>query len=244
MIYTFYHLINNKYKLTHKKFIPLPSVVAWRGTRGREAVGTAGARRTARARRVHGGGTAGAWRGAAGARLGCTAGARLGCTAWVLGLRRRGEGVRGVGRACAAWAGRGHGLRRRGRGCGSAARACAAWAWARVRRGRAWGKAAWRWRRGGGSQWWLPAERVGKTVAVAGRWRWRSAWWPGGGGGRARGEDDTAMAALEEDGGGGARGRRCESERRRREGEEEGLPGYIFNVFTECPRSGTRQRFF
>jgi hypothetical protein len=38
MIYTFYHLINNKYKLTHKKFIPLPSVVSWRGTRGREAV--------------------------------------------------------------------------------------------------------------------------------------------------------------------------------------------------------------
>jgi hypothetical protein len=195
MIYTLYHLINNKYKLTHKKFIPLPSVVAWHGTRGREAVGTAGARRTARARRVHGGGTAWArrGRGTGAGRAGARARERCGQGEGV-GTGCGGEGVRGVGvGACAAGAcvGEGGVAVAAGGGC----------------RPSAWGK------------------------TVAGRWRWRPGAWGrrhDGGGARGRRHD----------------GRRCESERRRREGEEEGRPGCIFNVFAECPRSGTRQIFF
>jgi hypothetical protein len=111
-----------------------------------------------------------------------------------------------------------------------------------------WEKAAWQWRRGSGDRWWLPAERVGKTAR--GRRR-------GGGSGGARGrrrrggstvaaavaagrvgEDGTAVATLGED------GTASVDVRVKGEGEEGGRQRYIFNVFIECPRSGTRQRFF
>jgi hypothetical protein len=102
----------------------------------------------------------------------------------------------------------------RGRGCGGCSDA--ARAWARARRGQGRGHDA------GGARAWARAAAT-------------RAWL------RQRGEGVGAGAAWARRRGGVATSAQSESERVR---EKEGYQRAIYALFAECPRSGTRQRFF
>jgi hypothetical protein len=68
----------------------------------------------------------------------------------------------------------------------------------------------------------------------------RPAAWRGRGcGGRRRGGRGAAAGGVERRAGAAWRRQRSE-----RESEKKKLPGAIYTFFAECPRSGTRQRFF